>query len=53
MRWSLFQIMARPAAAVALLLLALAPLAACGKRPGELTPPKGEEKLYPRQYPAW
>jgi predicted small lipoprotein YifL len=51
MRWLSTLTMVRLAAV--LLVMALAPLAGCGKRPGELTPPKGAENQYPRQYPSW
>jgi hypothetical protein len=43
----------RVALALAILILAAWPLAACGKRQGDLDPPKDAQKQYPRQYPAW
>ena len=32
-------------------LIALPTLAACGKKPGELEPPAGEQSDFPRRYP--
>lgn len=52
MRSPLLRMTTHLLAALALLLAAFAPLAACGKRPGELSPPKGAENQYPRQYPS-
>ena len=50
-------IMASRLLRIALVLFAVAlatgTLAACGKRQGELEPPKDTAKQYPRQYPAW
>jgi predicted small lipoprotein YifL len=41
----------RAALAAALLLAALLPLAACGKK-GAPAPPAGEPNTYPRTYPS-
>jgi hypothetical protein len=37
----------------ALALGAVVPMTACGKRQGDLDPPKDSAGKYPRQYPSW